>query len=170
MPKTIILFIPSADQLARGIEHICYEYANLMAAAHWDMKGAAPWRTQCDDAFLLGYRKLADFLLFTYRTTRGGKELPDILARDYLKPHSRPRWMLSTWTNEWAGAMDKQLAHLSYERDKAWVHYKWVPTLEKEFRTTWAKFRRAVAPKYRKAFAIQIERCRKKDGFRGIRL
>jgi hypothetical protein len=34
------------------------------------MHGGAPWWTHADDAFLLGYRKLADFLLFTRRSTR----------------------------------------------------------------------------------------------------
>ena len=66
--------------------------------------------------------------------------------------------------------MDKQLAHLSYERDKAWMHYKWVPTLENDFRETWTKFRRAVAPQYRAAFAAEIAKCRTKDGFRAIKL
>jgi hypothetical protein len=66
--------------------------------------------------------------------------------------------------------MDKQLAHLSYDRDKVWVHYHWVPILESEFRQAWAKFRRSVDAKYKKAFAKEIAKCRKKPGFRGIRL
>jgi hypothetical protein len=170
MAKQLTPYVPQAPQLARGIEHICYEYANLMAAAYWTMHGAAPWRTHADDAFLLGYRKLADFLLYTHRSQRQGKELPDILARDYLSTRAKAKWTLPTWKKERAVAMDKQLAHLSYERDKAWVHYQWVPILEKEFRQAWAQFRRSVATKYKKAFAAEIAKCRKKHGFRAIKL
>ena len=96
MSKRPIPFTPGPLQLARGIDHICYEYANLMAAAYWTMHGAAPWRTHADDAFLLGYRKLADFLLFTHRTIRQGKELPDILALDYLPSGAKSKWTLAT--------------------------------------------------------------------------
>gem|GEM_PF-3977398 len=79
-------FTPTHEQLDDGVVHICYEYANLMSAAHWDMNGCAPWRTHADDAFLLGCRKMADFFLYTSRSKlRNGNELPDILARDYIR-------------------------------------------------------------------------------------
>jgi hypothetical protein len=100
----------------------------------------------------------------------GGVELPDILALDYLPTQAKPTWALPTWRKEWAAAMDKQLAHLSYERDKAWVHHQWVPILEKEFRQAWTKFRRLVSVKYKKAFTAEIAKCRKKHGFRAIKL
>jgi hypothetical protein len=61
--------------------------------------------------------------------------------------------------------MDKQLAHLSYFRDKEWVHYDWVPKLEKEFRTAWQEFLRAVDPRYSEGFAIEIAECRRKQSF-----
>jgi hypothetical protein len=171
MPKTVKPFMPCPQQLTRGIEHICYEYANLMSAAHWDMKGSAPWRTHADDAFLLGYRKLGDFLLNQHRSKKlNGQELPDILALDYLPSGYAPNWTLPVWTSEWRNPMNKQLTHLSYIRDKAWVHYDWVPRLEEEFRIAWQKFRRAIDPKYKRRFAAEITKCRHKQGFAGIKL
>ncbi|MBI1897098.1 MAG: hypothetical protein HYS04_11335 [Acidobacteria bacterium] len=123
MPKTVKPFTPDLKQLKRGIEHICYEYANLMSAAHWDMNGSAPWRTHADDAFLLGYRKLGDFLL---------NPAPFQVEQPRTSRYSRlglfgytPNWTLPTWTKEWRDPMNRQLAHLSYIRDKAWVHYDW---------------------------------------------
>ena len=135
----------TSQLLHEGIEHTCYEYANLMSAAHWSIHGQAPWRTNADDAFLLGYRKLGDFLLNKKRSRKfNGEENPDILALDYLPPGYTPAWTLTTWTNEWRNHMNKQLAHLSFIRDKEWIHYKWVPILEKEFRTAWGEFLLAV--------------------------
>jgi hypothetical protein len=170
MPKTVKPFTPDLKQLKRGVEHICYEYANLMSAAHWDMKGSAPWRTHADDAFLLGYRKLGDFLLKQRRSRWNHQELPEILALDYLPSGYTPNWTLPTWTKEWRHPMNRQLAHLSYIRDKAWVHYDWVPKLEKEFRIAWGKFRRAIDPKYKRRFATEITKCRRKQGFARIKL
>src|ERR1700733_2421646 len=169
MSKTVKPFTPGPKQLTRGIEHICYEYANLMSAAHWDMKGSAPWRTHADDAFLLGYRKLGDFLLNQRRSKVNNQELPDILALDYLPSGYTPDWTLPIWTKEWRDTLNKQLAHLSYIRDKEWVHYNWVPKLEKEFRIAWQKFRRALGPKYKMRFATEITQCRRKQGFAGIK-
>lgn len=66
--------------------------------------------------------------------------------------------------------MNKQLAHLSYIREQVWVHYDWVPKLEKEFRIAWQQFRRAIDPKYKRHFATEITKCRRKPGFAGIKL
>jgi len=66
--------------------------------------------------------------------------------------------------------MDKQLAHLSYVRNKSWDHRLWVPKLEREFRMAWRKFRAALHPKYKRAFSVEIAKCRRKPGFSGIKL
>jgi hypothetical protein len=164
-------FSPDPGQLARGIEHICYEYANLMSAAHWDMKGAPPWRTNVDDAFLLGCRKIGDFLLNTQRAKlRKGGERPDILALDYLPRGFSPDWSLPIWTTEWRDVMDKQLAHVSYVRDKSWVHDVWVPRLEEEFREAWRKFRLAVDPRHETCFSAEMAKCSRRPGFAAIKL
>ena len=170
MPKTGKPYPLTAEIIHEGIGHTCYEYANLMSAAYWTMHGAAPWRTNADDAFLLGYRKLGDFLLNRTRSTRNGDELPDILALDYLPSGYAPTWTLVTWTKQWRTEMNRQLAHLSFIRDKEWIHYKWVPVLEGEFRAAWAEFLNAVDQQYRGEFAAQIAHCQRKQGFAGIKL
>ena len=157
--------------LKRGIEHVCYEYANLISAAHWDLHGQAPWRTHCDDAFLLGYRKMRDFLMRHKRSERRSAELPDILAGDYLPSGFTRAWDLPTWENEWQAEMDKQLAHITFEREKEWNHLKWVPTLESEMRTAWAAFLNAVIdPAHKTEFASQVAICQAKPGFNSVTL
>jgi hypothetical protein len=157
--------------LKRGIEHVCYEYANLISAAHYDLHGQAPWRTHCDDAFLLGYRKVRDFLLRDKRSERRGVELPDILAADYLPSGFTRAWDLPTWEKEWQAEMDKQLAHIAFEREKEWNHLKWVPTLESEMRLAWAAFLSAVVdPAHKTDFDSQLALCQAKPGFNSVTL
>jgi hypothetical protein len=157
--------------LRRGIEHVCYEYANLISAAHYDLHGHAPWRTHCDDAFLIGYRKLRDFLMRDTRSERKGVELPDVLARDYLPSGFARAWELPTWEKEWQTEMDKQLAHVTFERDKEWNHTLWVPTLVSEVRAAWSAFLSAVVdPGHKTEFEAQITICRAKPGFSIVRL
>lgn len=134
------------------------------------INGQPPWRTNVDDAFLLGYRKLRDFLLKDKRSERNGRELPDILATDYL-PGGVPRtWTLPTWESEWQAEMDKQLAHITFEREKEWNHLKWVPKLEREMRTTWAEFLAVVDPQHKTEFTTQLAHCCGKAGFSSLSL
>ncbi len=121
-------------------------------------------------AFLFGYRKLRDFLLKDKRSERKGVELPDILASDYLLPVMARAWTLPTWELEWQGEMDKQLAHITFEREKEWNHLKWVPTLEAEMRTAWAKFLAAVDKQHKPQFTAQLAHFRGKSGFSALRL
>jgi hypothetical protein len=166
-----IPYLVTPDLLKRGIEHVCYEYANLVSAAHWDLHGQAPWRTHCDDAFLLGYRKMRDFLMRDKRSERRGVEFPDILARDYLPSGFARTWDLPTWEKEWGAEMDKQLAHITFERDKEWDHMRWVPTLESEIRTAWSAFLNAVNdPTHKTDFASQLAICQAKPGFNSVTL
>jgi len=157
-----------AAVLKRGVEHVCYEYANLISAAHWSIHGQAPWRTNVDDAFLLGYRKLRDFLMKDDRSDRKGFELPDILAIDYLPAGSARTWTLPTWEKEWHAEMDKQLAHITFEREKEWNHLKCVPSLESEMRTAWAEFLGAVDRQHKPEFAAQLKNCKGKPGFSSL--
>ena len=123
-----------------------------------------------DDAFLLGYRKLRDFLLKDRRSKRNGLELPDILASDYLPSGFARTWTRPTWELEWQAEMDKQLAHISFEREKEWNHLKWVPTLESEMRTAWAKFLAVVDPQHKPEFTAQLTQCQGKPGFKALKL
>src|SRR4051794_20028713 len=108
----LVSFFPDHDTCVTGIKHVVHEYANLISAAHYSMSGAAPWRSHCDDAFLLGCRKMHDFLLHKRRSVMANKELDDILAIDYLAPGAPITWSLPIWTAEWCGPMNKQLAHI----------------------------------------------------------
>ena len=134
-PRT---YDPDRTQRIGAIRHVVYEYANLIAAGHYSIHGDAPWRTHCDDAFLLGCRKLDDFLM------KNKREQDDVLAMDYLPPKANRSWGLPIWITEWRDPMNKQLAHIAYSRDKEWKHTKWVPRLEAEFRKAWRNFRESL--------------------------
>ena len=106
-------YCPSrADRLA-AIPHVVHEYANLISAAHHSLYGQAPWRTHCDDAFLLGCRKMEHFLIRKTRTVFRGEELDDVLALDYLPNNLDITWSVPIWTNQWRYSMNKQLAHIA---------------------------------------------------------
>ena len=66
--------------------------------------------------------------------------------------------------------MDKQLAHITFEREKEWNHLKWVPTLESEMRTSWAKFLPVVNPQHKPKFAAQLAHCQGKPDFSALKL
>jgi hypothetical protein len=70
---------------------------------------------------------------------------------------------------EWQAEMDKQLAHITFERDKEWNHLKWVPTLESEMRTAWGEFLAVVDPQHKREFTEQLAYCQGKPGFSALR-
>jgi hypothetical protein len=160
---------PTKDERIAAIEHIVYEYANLMSAAFHSLRGPAPMRTHCDDAFLIGHRKLGDFLLVDVR--RYGDE---IVALDYLPMQSSRSWSLPTWEKTWRAPMNKQLTHLAYARvrePQEWDHRKWVPLLETEFRGAWRTFWEAVTDaEFLAEYERQIQHCQAKQGFAQIKL
>jgi hypothetical protein len=163
-------FVPNSRQRIDAIKHVVYEYGNLLSAGHCSISGDAPWRTHCDDAFLLGCRKLDDFLMKTtrskQRSQRGVQELDDVLAVDYLSPKSPRNWDLPLWAAEWRVPMNKQLAHIAYFRDKEWDHRIWVPKLEQEFRKAWSDFRSSIIDDdYNREFDKRLDACRCKTGF-----
>ena len=153
-----------------------------MAAAYYSLHGNAPWRTNCDDAFLLGCRKLDDFLMNKKRTrmpvggmrswcilTQERREADDILAIDYLPANPIRKWRLPIWAAEWRSVMNKQLVHIAYSRDKEWDHLKWVPKLKAEFYTAWSEFLDAIEDhEYRQEFDSQIDARQVKPGFQNI--
>jgi hypothetical protein len=171
MSSRLCKFDPSRTQRIAAIRDIVYEYANLMAASHYSIHGSTPWRTNCDDAFLLGCRKFDEFLMRDKRTTNRGQELDDVLAIDYLPQDSNRTWSLPLWTRQWKDAMNKQLAHIAYSRGKKWNHMEWVLRLEAEFRTAWWRFQGAVVNAgYRQEFAGQLASCQNKKGFKRMML
>jgi len=152
-----------------AIEHIVYEYANLISAYRYSMNGQAPWRTHADDAFLLGYRKLGDFLLKQYPRYED-----DVLALDYLPAGVIRSWDLPTWRREWRNHMNKQLTHVAYTRvlaPREWNHVEWNPTLVREFRAAWKAFLASISDSaFVDGFDKQIDYCQAKDGFESIEL
>ena len=169
MATTPSQFIPGRGKRIAAIKDVVYEYANLMAAAHYSLHGSAPWRTNCDDAFLLGCRKLDEFLMRVKRSVKHGQELDDILVVDYLPTNATRPWDLPIWIAEWRGPMNKQLAHIAYSRDKEWNHLIWVPQLEPEFNKAWWDFREAIVnDAYNQEFDNQLIACQAKPGFGNI--
>jgi hypothetical protein len=142
--RPVVKFIPDRPQKIAAIRDVFYEYRNLMMAGYYSMRGSAPWRTNCDDAFLLGCRKVGDFLMDDTRLTYNGKELDDVLAIDFLPSTASRSWSVPIWNTEWRDAMHKQSAHIAYTRTKGWNHTKWVPQLQAEFNKAWWDFRDAV--------------------------
>jgi hypothetical protein len=173
-------FIPDRAQKIRVIRDLVYEYGNLMAAAQFALKNIPPWQTNCCDAFLLGCRKVGDFLLATERRkTRKGQELDDVLALDYLPPDTRRMWDLPIWTAKWRDDMNKYLTHITYRRAENreakrlphWDHTVWVPRLRGEFNKAWWDFREAVTDGEDCAeFDRQFRECEVKSGFETVNL
>jgi len=167
--RTILKFNPDRAQRIGAVKHVVYEYANLMAAAHYSLRGQAPWRTNCDDAFLLGCRKMDDFLLKNSRSNDGTKKLDDVLALDYMPSKTKRRWALPIWSGQWRRAMNKQLAHIAYARQKSWDHRLWVPQLEAEFNKAYWDFRDSVTDDdYGEELDRQLAFCQGKPGFQDI--
>jgi len=162
---------PTHQNRIDAVKQVVYEYANLMAAYHYSMNGKPPWRTNADDGFLLGYRKLRDFLLNDYPRYKD-----DILALDYLPPGSVRTWDLPTWENKWRDHMNKHLTHIAYARvisprPREWNHLEWDPPLMKDFLIAWkALLDAATDPQYSAEFKRQIDDCQGKTGFADIPL
>jgi hypothetical protein len=167
--------VPDRIVKLRVIRDLVYEYGNLMAAAHFDLKGSPPWRTNCDDAFILGCRKIGDFLL----TEIDKRYMDDVLAMDYL-PLNVPRtWDLPIWKARWREDMNKYLTHITYRRaeDRAamglpnWDHQVWVPPLRDEFKKAWWDFRDTVTDgDFCAEFDKQLDACQHKPGFEAVTL
>lgn len=158
---------PRRETRIAAIEHLVYEYANLMSSAFHSLNEAAPSRTHCDDAFLLGCRKLGDFLLADTR-----KYGDEVIALDYLPVRSPRLWRLPIWESTWRAPMNRQLTHITYTRvrdPQAWDHRKWVPKLEAEFRDAWKSFWGTVTDReFLEEYRRQINHCRNKQGFAEI--
>jgi hypothetical protein len=154
-----IPYVPDRFDRLNAVVHVAHEYAILVSAAHHSLYGQAPWRSHCDDAFLLGCRKMDDFLVKKQRSLNydKAKEVDDVLALDYLPADFPIAWELPIWSKEWRSVMNKQLAHISYKRDKQWDHTIWIPRLLPEFKTAWAKFFESIVDQdYREEFSKQL--------------
>jgi hypothetical protein len=168
-------FVPDHAQKLAVIRDLLYEYGNLMAAAHFDLDGAPPWRTNCDDAFILGCRKIGDFL----STDIDKRHKDDVLAIDYLPLNATRTWDLPIWKAKWREDMNKYLTHITYRRTEDrdakgllhWEHKVWVPQLRDEFNKAWWDFRDAVTDSdFCAEFDKQLRDCQNKKGFEAVTL
>ena len=161
-------FYPTRQDRIAAIEHVVYEYANLISAGFHSMHAPASVRTHADDAFLLGYRKLSDFLTSVTRTE------DDILAIDFIPLGAIPKWQLPIWKGKWNAAMNKQLAHITYARvlsPQSWDHRLWNGKLVGELRDAWGEFLQAIVdPEYMDEFERQIHSCQSRPGFGSFQL
>jgi hypothetical protein len=160
------VFDPTRQTRLGMIHHVAYEYANLTSACHHSLSGQAPWRTQCDDAFLLGYRKLRDFLL----GDPASRYMDDVLAMDYLPPGAARNWELPIWERLWHKQMNRHLTHIAYarvtEQARTWDHTRWLPRLRPEMQAAWSAFLNAITdPDYRAEFDAQLAPHRGKPWF-----
>jgi hypothetical protein len=155
---------PTKEERLAAIEHVVYEYANLISAGCCSLQGPAPIRTHSDDAFLLGCRKLGDFLMDDIR--RYGD---DVLALDYIVAGGTRTWDMPTWRSQWRSSMNKQLSHIAYERvrkPQRWDHEAYVSALLAEFRSAWTAFQGGVGDAdFRDEFTHQMGAVKRKPGF-----
>ena len=144
---------PTREQRMAAIEPVVSEYTWLLSAAHYTLFGAAPWRAHAEQAFLLHYRNMDDFLL-------GATERDEILAGHFLAPEQVRPWDLPTWRAEFRGPVRSRLDHLGYHRltESAWVPHKSLPRLDAEIREAWRQFYDAITDaEYRREFVRQVE-------------
>ena len=148
----------------KAIDHIVYEYANLVSAGELLKKQHEPptINTHVQDAFLLSCRKMADF--FTKKPERD-----DVCSLHYI---SGQQSRLPEW-EKWKVAIDKQLAHITFERvkkPKPWHGTKTNPVLLEEFRNAWKRLLSRMDPDVHKLFEAQISARKRAPGFESLDL
>jgi len=149
--------VTEAD-LLDAVRHVVYEYSNLVSA-QMPRVVEPPINTHLQDAFLLSCRKMADF--FT-----GTPQKHDLNANDYTEKSQMYR--LPTW-EKWAEAIDKQLAHITWKRDKSWDGSANKPFMA-ELRAAWKLFLSKLDSKYRDRFRDEISKKKQGPGFERLDL
>jgi hypothetical protein len=77
-------------------------------------------------------------------------------------------YSLPVWT-EWEIAVDKQLAHITWKRDKHWNGATNTP-LMRELEVAWKQFLAALDPKYQARFREEINKKKHCSGFEKLDL
>jgi len=139
------------ERRLEAVHHVVHDYANLVSSGDLtqDESVKPPLNTHIQHAFLLNCRKLADF--FTCKS----KNKMDIILSHFL--HGEKGFDLPVW-EDWGKPMNKQLAHLSYERvtnPEKWDGQANKLLLE-EFKGKWKLFRSKLPEPYRSEFEKQI--------------
>ncbi|MEO8127509.1 MAG: hypothetical protein ABJF23_27560 [Bryobacteraceae bacterium] len=152
-----------------AVYHVIYEYANLISSGEMVTTGQhlgkcfdPPINTHLADAFYFSCRKMADFFLSR------SKEKDDVFASHYvstvtfdLPVHER-----------WRTSLQKQLAHLTYWRDKSAEEIEKPAQAElfNELKTAWVTFLQHLPEPYRTDFDTAIIGANKKQGFEHLDL
>jgi hypothetical protein len=135
-----------------AVHHVVHDYANLVSAGVTiPTCPPPPLNTHLQHAFILNCRKLVHF----FHDPRDGK---DIVAADFFPLKGKPRFRFPAW-KQWGKAMDKQIAHLSYERvtnPKPWDGYKENALFLEELQNAWKIFLRELPAPYKTEFEKKI--------------
>lgn len=102
-------FRPSEVQLETAVRDVLYEIQQFLAMA-LPAKGDEAVRNAMLESRLVHTRCLLDFF-GNRRSERGGKELDDVIAKDFDFPHRK-----IPFTQIYKERLNKDLAHLSYSR------------------------------------------------------
>lgn len=150
---------PDEADLLNSVWDVVYEYGNLISSGELlQTPLPPPINTHVQDAFLLSCRKMADFFLWKPTTRYPEPDKHDIVASDFTA--SPQAYTLPIW-DSWATAIDKQLAHITWKRDKGWDGSKNKPFME-ELRAAWKLFLANLDPKFQTRFGEELAK-RKRD-------
>jgi hypothetical protein len=141
---TLAKMVAIEKQRVDAIRHVVHEYANFVSSSEMVQNGLdidrvpfkPPINTHVSHAFYLNCRKLADF--FQNRGQNG-----DIMVCHYVPSFQIPLPV----SNDWRSPIDKQLAHMTYARDKnpREIDGEACKSLYVELRDAWRAFRRQLA-------------------------
>lgn len=122
-----------------GVHHVVHDYANFLSSAEMVTTGQhlrkgfdPPVNTHLFHAFLLNFRKMADF--FGPRAKED-----DVIADDYVPGFTAPLPIYVLWREP----VNKQLAHITYTRDVApkEIIGQTCVDMHHEIKRTWKDFR-----------------------------
>lgn len=149
-----------------AVHHIVHDYANLVSSAEMVITGQhlskvfdPPVNSHIFHAFLLNCRKMTDFFDKRYQE--------DVIADDYVPGFTFPL----TQCEFWRGAVNKQLAHVTYARDEnpREITKQASEEMYNELKQTWKKFLGCLVNPFAAKFEQEI-RDKLKTEFSGLDL
>ena len=162
--------MPTQREKLEAIQHVVYEYANLVSAGCMLFSGKDPTgvllqppvNTHVQDSFLLSCRKMADFF-------HKGEYKDDVKASHYIDLFTRTLPKTEKLTKH----LNKNLAHVSYSRIKeklVWDGKENAPLLE-EHQKAWREFLlKLKGTGFHSKFEEEISRRNTRDGFEELNL
>jgi hypothetical protein len=156
--------MPSKAELLDSVRHVVYEYANLISAGHLLQEVRTPLlppvNTHVQNAFLLSCRTMADFFIIRRPTKHY------IAASDFTA--SPEKYTLSVWKG-WATALNKQLAHLAWDREQGWDGTAIKPLMEEQ-QAVWRNFLGNLKCEFQDRFREEINKKKQCSGFEHLDL